>query len=312
MGLERFGTIAILMTSPLKVGVIGSLMLIGVALNSSVSLAQPTSTYLIAPHRAVYEISLLRASPGAGIADMNGRMVYEVSGGSCAGYSQKMRFVTRISDHDGSVHINDLRSKSWESGKGERLKFSLTQFRDDNLTDATEGKAGRPGSGGAVKVELTKPRRKGLKIDGGVYFPMQHTLALIEAAGSGQRSLIASVYDGSDNGAKVYLTNAIIGKELTRGTAQLPKELSSDVRPLAQMRAWPVSISYFEPTAKANSDSVPSYEISFQFLENGISTRLSIDYGDFALRGNLKEVTLLDLDRCDKGRENSKANDRPR
>ena len=254
----------------------------------------------VAPHRAVYEISLLRASPGAGIADMNGRMVYEVSGGPCAGYTQKMRFVTRITDHDGSVHVNDLRSTSWEADKGERLKFNLTQFRDHNLTEATQGNAGRGGSGGAVKVELIKPRRKGLKIDAGVYFPMQHTLALIDAAGSGQKQLTASVYDGSDNGTKVYLTNAIIGEELLEGVGSLPAN-GSGVSELKTMRAWPVSISYFEPSNKV-SDTVPSYEISFHFLENGISTRLSIDYGDFALRGDLNRLTLLAPDRCNESR----------
>ncbi|MGI9404306.1 MAG: EipB family protein, partial [Hyphomicrobium sp.] len=40
----------------------------------------------IAPHRAVYEIRLDRASPGSGVADMTGRMVYEMSGSSCKGY----------------------------------------------------------------------------------------------------------------------------------------------------------------------------------------------------------------------------------
>ena len=49
----------------------------------------------LTPHRAVYDITLVDARPGAGITELSGRMVYELTGSSCAGYTQKMRFVTR-------------------------------------------------------------------------------------------------------------------------------------------------------------------------------------------------------------------------
>ena len=238
---------------------------------------------------------------------MKGRMVYEVSGGACAGYTQKMRFVTRITDHDGSQHVNDLRSSSWEGGEGNQLKFNLTQFRDDSLTDSTEGNAGRGGRGGAVKVELIKPKQKGLRIDAGVYFPMQHTLALMDAAAQGRNRLEANVYDGSDNGTKVYFTSAIIGEEVSRGGVRMPGD-EPNIKKLETLRAWPVSISYFEPTGVI-ADAVPSYEISFQFLENGISTQLMIDYGDFALIGRLERLSLLAVDNC--AREGEAAGSHP-
>ena len=52
---------------------------------------------------------------------------------------------------------------------------------------------------------------------------------------------------------------------------------------LDQLAAWPVSIGYFEPGSD-NKDAVPVYELRFLFFENGVSRKLFIDYGEFAIR----------------------------
>src|SRR5690606_1761821 len=75
------------------------------------------------PPRAVYDIILHGPSPGSGITDMTGRMVYELVGDEGAGYSQKMRFVTRITGRDGEAQVNDLRSTTWEQAEGQKLRF---------------------------------------------------------------------------------------------------------------------------------------------------------------------------------------------
>src|SRR3990170_3439926 len=67
------------------------------------------------PHRAVYEITFDHATPGSGVADMSGRMVYEMTGSSCVEYAQNMRFVTRMTNQEGVAQINDLRTSSFEA-----------------------------------------------------------------------------------------------------------------------------------------------------------------------------------------------------
>ncbi len=258
----------------------------------------------LSPHRAVYDISLDHASVGSGISDMSGRMVYELSGNACDGYTQNMRFVTKITDRNGVMQINDLRSSSWEGGMAERLRFHLSQYRNDRLTDSTEGSASRgKGKKGAVDVQLEKPHRKGFAIENDVYFPMQHSIALIQAAKKGKSHLTARVYDGSEKGEKVYWASAYIGKQLPSHmklvTAKVNKVLSAQ-----SISAWPVSISFFEPGGE-HTDAVPAYELSFRFMENGISTRLHIDYGDFAVRGELRELSLLAQADCHKGRRSN-------
>ncbi len=42
----------------------------------------------------------------------------------------------------------------------------------------------------------------------------------------------------------------------------------------------------------ANGDQTPAYTISFDLYENGVSRALKLDYGDFALRGELKSLDV--------------------
>lgn len=249
------------------------------------------------PHRAVYDIVLARASPGSGITDMTGRMVYELMGNACAGYSQKMRFVTRITGRDGEAQVNDLRTTTWEQAAGRQLRFTTKQFRNDQLEETTEGDAERS-TGDGVEVRLKKPDQKQLELDAGVMFPMQHSQALIEAAKGNEKTLEAELYDGSEKGEKVYLTNAFIGKE-AREEDKL-KGVSPEIATrthLTAHAAWPMAISYYDAKAEGG-DMVPNYELSFHLYDNGVSSKLFIDYGDFAIEGMLSDLTMLEQTPC--------------
>ena len=62
------------------------------------------------PHRAVYDFSFEHATPGSGVSDMTGRMVYALTGTACEEFTQNMRFVTRMTNQDGVAQVNDLRT----------------------------------------------------------------------------------------------------------------------------------------------------------------------------------------------------------
>src|SRR5436190_1682879 len=116
----------------------------------------------MAPHRAVYEMSLATARGGTGVTAVTGRMVYELTGSACEGYTQNMRFVTQMVNQGGNAIVTDLRSTSWEEGNAKRFRFNSSQFRDEKPTEVTAGDAARASTTDDVKVELTKPGKKGL------------------------------------------------------------------------------------------------------------------------------------------------------
>ncbi|MEO1205619.1 MAG: cell envelope integrity EipB family protein [Pseudomonadota bacterium] len=250
------------------------------------------------PHRAVYDITLQQSVAGSGVSELNGRMVYELSGSACDGFSQNMRFVTRIADEDGSTQVNDLRTSSWEAARGKRLRFSLNQYHNDQLAEATEGDAGRTGPDRSrVDVRLKKPTRKKVSLKPGVVFPMQHSRGLMRAAKDGKRVYSANLFDGSEKGERFYFTSAVIGnaRSETVNPVRLPDKIGASLR---GRTAWPISIGYFDPD-KTTADAVPSYELSFMYFDNGVSTSLMIDYGDFSIRGKLAELQMLPVAECD-------------
>lgn len=250
-----------------------------------------------APHRAVYELSLADSTAGSGVSGISGRMVYELNGSACDGYTQNMRFVTVMTNQEGTETVSDLRNSSWEDADGKKLRFSSTQYQNDELADSSQGDAARSkGTTPVVGVDLTKPSKKRVSLPNDIYFPMQHASTLVKAAKSGVKLFTANLYDGSEKGEKYYLTNTVIGKELAPGTRPLSPAFKGSDK-LAAVESWPMTIGYFD-AGKDKEDQVPAYELSFRYFENGVTSDLKIDYGEFAIKGELKELTFLDPGKC--------------
>lgn len=251
------------------------------------------------PHRAVYEISLDRTSSGSGVTDMQGRMVYELTGSACEGWTQNMRFATRMTNQDGGVQVNDLITSSWEAAGGGKLRFNQSQSRDGKTFEVSQGDATRRADGKAVDVALAKPQLKTLTVAGEPNFPVQHSMALIAAARAGKSVMTADLYDGSEKGEKVYQTTAMIGGKIVPGAKKSPASVKGGGQ-LDALDSWPVSISYFEQ-GSAKTDAVPSYELGFRFYENGVSSKLHIDYGEFSINGELSDLVFLEPTKCNAG-----------
>jgi hypothetical protein len=253
---------------------------------------------VLAPHRAVYELTLASSRGGQGMTSVLGRMAYDLVGSACEGYTQSMRFVTRMSYQSGNTSVSDLRSETWEDGLGTKFRFGSTQYRNEKATDSTAGDAARLGGPEGVKVELTKPGRKSLNLSTDVYFPVQHTIALLHAAKAAKGSFRAELYDGAEKGEKVYDTVAALGRVQPPGSNKKLPRVANGER-LDGLRAWPVSIAYYDPHAEGR-DALPIYEISFLMFENGVSRKLRIDYGEFMLEGELTNILFHEPSKCNR------------
>ncbi len=251
-------------------------------------------TIKLAPHRAVYQMTLDDARSASGITGIDGRMVFEFSGSECDGYTLNMRMVTQMTDTQGQTNLTDLRSSTWEQGNGQKFRFQSAQYLNDKLGDVTMGRAVRATPDTAVQVKLSQPSPAELNLSGQVLFPTQHSFALIDAAREGQRMFQAQIYDGSEKGQRVYDTTAFIGKPVAPGTDQKLEAPAKD-KGLAELVSWPVSIGYFE---SKGGDLTPSYQIDFRLYANGVSRELLIDYGDFSVHGTLTSLEYLKAEEC--------------
>lgn len=249
----------------------------------------------LVPHRAVYEMTLDEARTASGITGIDGRMVFEFTGSPCDGYSLNMRMVTQMTDSQGQSNMTDLRSSTWEQGDGKKFRFQSAQYLNDKLGDVTMGRAVRDAPSETVKVKLSQPSRTEIALAGKIFFPTQHSIALIEKARSGQNMFQARIYDGSEKGRKVYETTAFIGTLVKPGTDEAKLEAPAKEKKLGEIPSWPVSIGYFE---LKDGDLTPSYQIDFRLYENGVSRELSIDYGDFSIQGTLTSLEYLQAKEC--------------
>jgi hypothetical protein len=253
-----------------------------------------------APHRAVYDLKLERSNAGSGVADVSGRIVYELTGSSCEGYAQNMRFVTQTVNQEGAAQTTDLRTSSWEAIPPLKLRFSSSTFQNEQPADQTQGVAERKGPTGPVSVHLVRPTKRTLALAGNIYFPIQHSVAVLTAAHEGKSMVTADLFDGSETGDKVYATSTVVGRPIRPGPATTLAHLK-DGDKLEAVPSWPVSISYYEP-GPSRADVLPLYEMSYRFHENGVTSTLMIDHGEFAIRGELKELTYLETGTCPAGK----------
>ncbi len=251
----------------------------------------------LAPHRAVYDMALDESSGRDAIIAVRGRMVFDFAGSSCDGYTLNIRLVTEMTNRSGNATVNDLRSSTWEHGSGEQFRFNTTHYRDKQLTEVASGKAARKAADQGVTVEVIRPEAEQLRYPGAILFPTQHSVEILSAALKGQRIVQAKIFDGSEQGKKLYSTTAFIGKQQPPGSkTQVLTRIKNDDK-LNALDSWPVTISYFDGSSPG--EETPAYELSFWLYANGVSRKIIINYGDFAIRGSLKSLEFFTPTKCD-------------
>jgi hypothetical protein len=187
-----------------------------------------------------------------------------------------------------------LRTITWEDGTATSYRFQSQNLLDQRQVETVDGKAERRSDG--VAVNLTKPGQKKFDAEAGLVFPTEHMRRIIAAALAGQTILELPVYDGSENGEKIFSTLTVIGAPIPPDE-RVPTDAAAGQAALKGMKRWPVTISYFEK-GSAGGEQTPIYSVAFELYENGISRALTLDYNDFVLRGDMSLLEIKDSKPC--------------
>jgi len=254
---------------------------------SSAALPASAAMRTLVPHRAVYDLSLEKATERSGITGIAGRMVYEFNGSPCEGYTVTFRFVTRINTGD-TTRVTDQQTTTFEDADGKSFTFVTKSYVDQSLEKEVRGTATREGE--TVKVELEKPDAKSLDL-GGTMFPTQHLVDLLDKADVGNTFYEANLFDGSEDADRAMTTTVIIGKKAD-GKTDDPE--APALASLEKEKVWPVEIAYFDPK-KDGGEEIPEYRISFKLHDNGITRDLIMDYNEFSMKGKLVNLKLFDV-----------------
>jgi hypothetical protein len=252
-----------------------------------------SETVPLAAHRAIYDLKLSKSQGKQSLQGVRGRIVYDFSGSACEGYGLQFRQVTELDNGEGKTAVSDLRSTTWEDGSAKSFRFNSQNYLNDELVDSVDGDAERRSNG--VTVKLTKPEAKQFEA-GSVTFPTEQMRGILLAARVGKSLLDLGVYDGSENGQKIYQSLTVIGRKVP-AEEHNPGDAAAGQAALAHMDRWPVTISYFDKSDKIG-EQTPAYTISFELYNNGISRALVLDYGDFAVSGEMTSLELKDTKPC--------------
>ncbi len=247
----------------------------------------PDRAVVLANHRAVYDLALADGSGTRAVESARGRIVIDFRGDACRGYTMLTRQVTELTSAETGARMSDMRSTTFEGGQGRAFRFKTTTLTDEKPAAPVDGTASDASDTLSVKLKGTP---KPFTAAGPVLFPTQHMRRLIAAARAGQSTLSAKVYDGSEDGRKVYDIFAVIGHPVIGPAPATERDKPLRDGLIATVPHWPVGLSYY---TAGEGERTPSYTLSFDLYENGVSGALKVDYGAFAIVGDL---TALDID----------------
>jgi hypothetical protein len=271
-----------------------TLALAAICLPPLSSAAHAAAVVPFLPHQALYDLNLLKSRGSTSLDSARGRILYKFSGNACEGYTSDFRQVSEMDSGEGKSTLSDMQSTNWEDAEGRSFRFKVVTRMNDSDQSEVDGIAERTGD--KITVKLKQPVAKTFTVDGKAVFPTEQIQRIIAAAKEGKSVLELTVYDGSDNGEKVYNTLSVIGKPIRGdrpGSTPDPSTTNSQMKTLTR---WPVTVSYYDRDAKANSgEQTPAYSMSFELFEDGVSRALVLDYNDFVISGTLGKFDVSDV-----------------
>lgn len=257
----------------------------------SVLLLSPAAEALagaLSPHRAVYEMTLLKTRTGSGIAGVRGEMAVQYQR-DCQGWTFEHRSVLEVSFVEtGSIRLS-TRATSWESVDGTEYVFALRHASDGTETERIEGRA-RVSEGEEGIAEFTAPEAQRFVLPRGTLFPVAHSDAVLAAAAraGGPVTLSRHVFDGMGVEGP-FEVNAVVRP------AGPPAEPNPAAASLAGLDAWRLNLAYFQLAAP---EALPKHEIAMRLYVNGVADELQIDFSDFTVHAALEKIDLLDAPVC--------------
>lgn len=247
----------------------------------------------LAAHRAVYDMTLNGEAGSGGIEAVNGRLVYEEIGNSCDGYTLRARQVINFQTETGQ-HTIDSTTNSYESGDGKQMRFKMHSLLDGNTTEETDGEAVLVDNELQVRIKTpTGPKKLSWK--GDISLPNSLVRKILTAAQSGETTVNARIYDGTDSGDQVYETFTLIGHRIEPGEG---KDLEEQVKvpELMKLARWPVKVSYFKEGQ--TGEATPEYSVFSEIYENGVSRSVTLNFSDFSVKSEIKELKFLPMGNC--------------
>ncbi len=247
-----------------------------------VAICLPANAMGMVAHKALYDIRLTAKKSSSNISNITGKMFYELKI-SCDAWITNNRFDMLYEyPQIPSVRMTSNIS-SYESFDGKTFNFTSQRKRGGQIFEEIRGSAN---TNSAV---YSIPKNLSFELPKGTLFPVRHTLSVLDKIKSGEKFYEAPIFDGSDVEGPVNI-NIIILSKAPPYIPNIPK--TSDIDgDLMDSVGWNIRLAFFSLN---NFSNMSDYEMSIIFHENGIISKMDVDYGDFSVTHKLVALEALD------------------
>jgi len=256
--------------------------------------AQPLAPVVhIAPHRAIYKMSLANVKNGSNVTEASGRMLFEWRD-VCDGWAIQQHMQLHFAYTDGEDQNIVSTELTWESKDGKQFNFNIHRATNGKETENYHGKANLNDDGsGAATYSI--PADKTEKLPIGTLFPSAHTVLILQKAMQGEKMFSRHVFDGSDETGSNDISAFVLPQQTLAQDASIDTKLKSNH--LLADAAWPVHMAFFSPGTGTETGE-PDYEMDLNLMPNGVARHMKIDYSDFSVAGTLEEIEALPAQKC--------------
>jgi len=245
--------------------------------------AEAKAAPVVAPHRAVYGLSLAKTTENSQVSQAHGKLEFEWAD-ACTSWTVNQRTHVRLIASSGRVIEFGWTLSALESKDGNQYRYFIRRFNTGQPPEDVRGAAQLLGPGQSGSVSRADTEGEALALPKGTLFPTAHSLLLLEIAGRGDTTAGRVVFDGSGD-AGIFFVNAAVSEAIPAG------EKAAFESPLLRgQESWWMNLAYF---GMDETVSKPEHEQAFRLYANGVVDDLILDYGDFALRATLESLEAV-------------------
>jgi len=260
----------------------------------TVGFAIPAAAIDLAPHRALYKMSLASAAHGSGVAGAKGSMLYSFND-DCDAWASETNVKLKLIYTEGAVVETTWSFASWEAKDGKSYRFRIRHSRDGMVVENLKGTVKRTTAAGAAKAMFTEPKDKVIELPEGTLFPTRHLMDLIAAGEGGVPVFSRTVFDGAslDN---PYEINAVITRDKA---AETPRAQAAQKKLAAagldELPTKHVRMAFFSFNSKKPE---PEFELGVDYRADGVARAIRQDFGDFVIDLLPASVEIIEPPKC--------------
>ncbi len=243
----------------------------------------------IVPHRALYSLSLGKATESGGFTDVQGAVKTRIEK-TCDAWITTEQIKMRVKTQAGATISQDLSYTGWESSDGNEYRFAASSVLDGEETRFRGRAESFPnGKDSPGQVEFREPKEFDMDLPPGTRFYFGLTAWLIEQAEAGAKRAETVTFDGTDEDGPQRVVAIIL--PLKNKSSSIWGKFGA----LLDRPGWTVRLAFYAIDSK---DAAPDYEVEAVVLDNGVTPRMKMVFSEFTAIQKLEKIEALKGPEC--------------